>query len=254
MIRVCPPSFTLAPLQGLLMQSACPSTLCPQAWGPAQHLGESRTVSAHPAHSGVLMGWGRRESLPEDLPLTPTASRVVGRFWVDSGWWRPFLSSWPISKHDHGCIAAVRRIWRFWGLFSLVPSLLFRSVVRLPNELHLWDSWSCLCEGQAGGAVFTDNPAGVLAFCHWQYSEGVKVWATQSCPTLCDHVAGGSPGSSVLEILKEEILEYVAMVSTRGLSRFVVWTQVSYAAGRFFTVWTTRGAPRIIVSSCKVLI
>ena len=102
MIRVCPPSFTLAPLQGLLMQSACPSTLCPQAWGPAQHLGESRTVSAHPAHSGVLMGWGRRESLPEDLPLTPTASRVVGRFWVDSGWWRPFLSSWPISKHYHG--------------------------------------------------------------------------------------------------------------------------------------------------------
>ena len=178
---------------------------------------------------------------------------LVGFGWIRGGD-APFCLPGPSVSMTMGCTAAVRRTWHFWGLFSLVPSLLFRNVVRLPNELHLWDSWSCLCEGQAGGAVFTDNPAGVLAFCHWQYSEGVKVWAAQSRPTLCDHVAGGSPGSSVLEILKEEILEYVAMVSSRGLSRFVVWTQVFYAAGRFFTVWTTRGAPRIIVSSCKVLI
>ena len=148
-----------------------------------------------PAHSGMSMGWGRRKSLPADLPLTSTASLVLlvgfGWIWGDDA---PFFLPGPSVSMTMGRPEAVRRIWRFWGLSGPSASLLFRNVVCLPNDVHLWDSWSRLREGQAGGAVFTDNPVGVLTFCHWEYSEGVKVWVAQSCPTLYDHVDCGPPG------------------------------------------------------------
>ena len=41
----------------------------------------------------------------------------------------------------------------------------------------------------------------------------------QSCPTLCDHIDGLLPGSSVPGILQARTLEWVAMPSSRGSSR-----------------------------------
>ena len=43
-------------------------------------------------------------------------------------------------------------------------------------------------------------------------------------------------------ILQARILEWVVMPFSRGLSQPGDWTQVSYIAGRFFTVWTTKEA------------
>ena len=40
-------------------------------------------------------------------------------------------------------------------------------------------------------------------------------------------------------ILQVILLEWVAMPSSRGLSQPRDWTQVSWIAGRFFTVWAT---------------
>ena len=40
----------------------------------------------------------------------------------------------------------------------------------------------------------------------------------QSCPTLCDPMDCGPPGSSVHGILQVRILEWVAMPSSRGSS------------------------------------
>ena len=40
--------------------------------------------------------------------------------------------------------------------------------------------------------------------------------------------------------LHARILEWVAMPSSRGLSQPRDWTQVSYIAGRLFTIWATR--------------
>ena len=49
------------------------------------------------------------------------------------------------------------------------------------------------------------------------------------------------PGSSVHGISQTRILEWVAMPSSScGSSRPRDWTQVSYIADRFFTIWTTR--------------
>ena len=64
----------------------------------------------------------------------------------------------------------------------------------------------------------------------------------QSCLTLCDPKDYSLPGSSVHGILQARVLEWVAMLSSRGSSQPRNQTQVSHSAGRFFTVWATRGA------------
>ena len=70
-------------------------------------------------------------------------------------------------------------------------------------------------------------------------------WAALSCqsgPTLCDLMDCSPLGFSVHGILQARILERVAMFSSRGSSQPRDWTQVSWIAGRFFTVWATREA------------
>ena len=65
----------------------------------------------------------------------------------------------------------------------------------------------------------------------------------QSCPTLCSPTDGGRPGSSVHGILQAKILEWVAMVSSRGFSqplRDELSSLMSPAlAGGFFTISAT---------------
>ena len=75
----------------------------------------------------------------------------------------------------------------------------------------------------------------------------MKVLVTQSCPTLCDHLDCSPPGSSVHRILQARILEWVAILFSRGSSQPKDRTQVSHIAGRFFTIWATREAQSYIV-------
>ena len=70
----------------------------------------------------------------------------------------------------------------------------------------------------------------------------VSFLVAQSCLTLCDPMDYSPPGSSVHGILQARVLEWVAMLSSRGSSQPRNQTQVSHSAGRFFTVWATRGA------------
>ena len=50
------------------------------------------------------------------------------------------------------------------------------------------------------------------------------------------------PGSSVHGILQAKMLEWVAILFSRGSSQPRDWTWVSCIAGRFFTIWATREA------------
>ena len=50
------------------------------------------------------------------------------------------------------------------------------------------------------------------------------------------------PGSSVHKILQARVLERVAMPFSRGSFQPRDWTQVSWIAGGYFTVWATREA------------
>ena len=65
----------------------------------------------------------------------------------------------------------------------------------------------------------------------------------QSSPTLWDPMDCGPPGSSIQEVLQARILAWVAMISSWGSSWPRNQTCVSCIAGRFFTHWTTWGAP-----------
>ena len=72
----------------------------------------------------------------------------------------------------------------------------------------------------------------------------VSKWAlvAQSCPTVCDPMDWGSPGSSVNGILQARILEWVAISFSKS-SQPRDGTQVSSLAGRLFTIWDTREEP-----------
>ena len=65
----------------------------------------------------------------------------------------------------------------------------------------------------------------------------------KSCPTLCDPMDCGPPGSSVQGILQARTLEWVAISFSRGSSQAGDGTQVSCIAGRFFTNWATKVGP-----------
>ena len=72
----------------------------------------------------------------------------------------------------------------------------------------------------------------------------VCVLVAQLYPTLCNCMDWSPPGSSIHGILQARILEWVARLSSRGSSQLRDWNQVSHIAGRFFTVWATREAPK----------
>ena len=70
----------------------------------------------------------------------------------------------------------------------------------------------------------------------------VTVKVAQSCPTLFDLMDCGSPGSSVIS--QARILEWVAILFSRGYSWPRDQTLVSYIAGRYFTLWATTKPPK----------
>ena len=70
----------------------------------------------------------------------------------------------------------------------------------------------------------------------------VCVLVTQLCPTLWDPMDCSPPDSSVHGILQVRILEWVAILFSRGSSQPRDWTGGSFIAGRFLTIWATREA------------
>ena len=70
----------------------------------------------------------------------------------------------------------------------------------------------------------------------------VKVLVIQSCPTLCDPMECSPPGSSVHGILQRRILEWVAILFSRGSSLLRDGTQVFHIPDRSLTSWATRKA------------
>ena len=60
--------------------------------------------------------------------------------------------------------------------------------------------------------------------------------AAQSCPTLCNPMDYSPPVSSVHGILQARILEWVAVLFSRGSFQPRDQTQFSHIAGRFFTI------------------
>ena len=68
------------------------------------------------------------------------------------------------------------------------------------------------------------------------------VLVVQLCLTLCDRMNCSPPGTSVIGISQARILEWIAIPYSRRSSQSRAWPQVSWVAGRFFTIWATREA------------
>ena len=62
----------------------------------------------------------------------------------------------------------------------------------------------------------------------------------QSCPTLGDPMDRSLPDSSVHGIFQAVVLEWIAILFSRGSSRPRDRTQVSHIVYRRFTIWATR--------------
>ena len=80
--------------------------------------------------------------------------------------------------------------------------------------------------------------------------------AAQLCLTLCDLMTAARQAPPSMVILQARILEWVAMPSSRGSSQPRDWTQVLCIAGGFFTIWDTRGSPKVLLcnTNCKLII
>ena len=106
--------------------------------------------------------------------------------------------------------------------------------------------WTPL-NGSSGGSVLGVTPP-TCSVSH--YYKPFLLWSlkwsevAQSCPTLCDPMDCSLSGSSVHGIFQARVLEWVAISFSRGSSQPRNRTRVSCIAGRRFTVWATREAPR----------
>ena len=97
-------------------------------------------------------------------------------------------------------------------------------VLNVKKFRHLFCVWFCR-------RIFTFNF--LLCMC---------AQSLQSCPTICNPMNYSPPGSSVHKILQARILEWVAIINSRGSSQPRDWTRVSCIAGGFVTNWATREA------------
>ena len=70
----------------------------------------------------------------------------------------------------------------------------------------------------------------------------MRVLVTQSCLILCNPMNYYPPGSLVHGNVQARILEWVAIPFFRGSPQPRDQTWISCIAGRFFTIWATRGA------------
>ena len=77
-----------------------------------------------------------------------------------------------------------------------------------------------------------------------------KVLVTQSCPILCNPMDCSPTGFSVHGIFQVRILEWVAILFSRGSSLPRDRTQVSHNVGRFFTIWAAKEATNGSLHCC----
>ena len=169
----------------------------------------------------VAISFSRGSSRPRDLTSISCIGRQVLYHWVT---WVSPNTFWPSSLIDsfYSCKSGLTYlIGNFWkndhlGLLSTALSFILLRASS-PPCLNRWSSYL----GMWGGKL--------------------KVLVAQACPTLCDPVDCSPPGSSVHEILQARILEWVVISYSQGSSTPRDRTQVSCTAGRFFTIWVTRG-------------
>ena len=111
----------------------------------------------------------------------------------------------------------------------------------------LFTHWPSACPAACFGTHFITSSLRPFLFCAVPWGclglftcLHYSITRPRACPSLRQ---AHPPGSSLHGILQPRILEWVAMLSSRGSSQPRDQTQVPFTTGRFFTIWATREAP-----------
>ena len=134
----------------------------------------------------------------------------------------PVLQVWLPNQES----SLSARLWLYFETFTpeSLRGLWVDNNFTLPGKLMNWSTW------------LTMN-ADI-----WPMLCCVLCLVPLSCLTLCDPMDCSPPGFSVHWVFQARVLEWVAILFSRGSSRPRDQTRVSCIAGRFFTVWATREA------------
>ena len=92
------------------------------------------------------------------------------------------------------------------------------------------------------------NSASYLTATYYIKMECVHAKSLQSCPTLCNPMDWGPPGSTVLGILQARVLEWIAIPSSRGSSRPRDRTRISHIScigKQILYHWHHLGSPKM---------
>ena len=119
--------------------------------------------------------------------------------------------------------------------------------------LTLGDLMDCSPPGSSVHEIFQARILEWVAICFFTGGAESESEVVQSCPTLCDPMDCSLSGSSVHGIFQARVLEWIAISFSRGSSRPRNRTWVSRIAGRRFTVWATREAPRTYLNAVGIL-
>ena len=136
--------------------------------------------------------------------------------------WDSFVTPWTVRHQAPLSMGFPRKEYRSRLPFP-TPGDLHRNQSSPRNQTHI----SCIA-----GRFFTAEPPEVI-------SE-----VAQLCLTLCNPMDYILPGSSIHGIFQARVLEWVAISFSRGSSPPRDQTQVSWIAGRHFTIWATKEADR----------
>ena len=129
-----------------------------------------------------------------------------------------------------------------WGSVD-ISELLFSPFKEIPWRSRVWTQcFSAVIQDQSLVRELRSHRLCGLANIYI-YIYAMLCWVAQSCPTLCNPMDSSPPGCSVHGILQAGILEEVAIPFSRASSWPRDQAQVSYIAGRFFTIWATRESP-----------
>ena len=133
-----------------------------------------------------------------------------------------FATSWTVARQAPLSMEFPRQ--EYWSGLPCPPTGdLPNPGIELPSLMSL----------ALAGRFFTSS-----IICKAQESVWKWKWVTQSCLTLCN------PTDCIVHgVLQARILEWVVLPFSRGSSQPRDLTQVSWIAGRCFTVWATKEAP-----------
>ena len=156
------------------------------------------------------------------LPSAETTQRTTAQ---------QMIRGWHERENGHGCGGHEAQL--------LYPT---KKTTPYPQTLALATNWPSQLTGNTKRTEGTVNPLSLPWNTEIKCKPTCCYLLAKSCPTLCNSMDYGPPGSSVHGILQARILEWGAISTSRGSSRPRDRSRISCIDRRVFHCWATREA------------